>query len=107
MTFLIIGNAAGLFISYKNVNHPGIKFSRMLLFVITSLLFITLLGDNHAFEDTTLPQKIEEHMTWQARERHGDKNLALHNETWNRIQDEIKEARDRWEAAKAANKTQP
>ena len=91
LTLLVIANAAGLFLSYKNVNHAGIKFSRILLFVITVLFFLILLADNHVFEETTLPQKIEEHMTWQARQRHGDKNKTAHNETWSEIMKHLKE----------------
>jgi hypothetical protein len=55
LTLLVIANAVGLFLSYKNVNHAGIKLSRILLFVITILFFIILLADNHVFEETTLP----------------------------------------------------
>jgi hypothetical protein len=64
LTFMVIFNSVALMLAYKNQNHPGIKFSRILLFVITSLFFIILLSDNHAFEESTLPQKIEEHMTF-------------------------------------------
>ena len=74
LTFLVLFIGAALFLSYKNVNHAAIKFSRILLFVITTLLFIVLLADNHVFENTTLPQKIEDHMTFQARQRHGDQD---------------------------------
>ena len=64
LTFMVIFNSVALFLAYKNVNHPGIKFSRILLFIITSLFFMILLSDDHAFSESTLPQKIEEHMTF-------------------------------------------
>ena len=39
------------------------------------MLFITVLADDHAFEDSTLPQLIENHMTNLARARHGDDRI--------------------------------
>ena len=44
----------------------------MVLVTSTSLIFLTLLADNHIFEDSTLPQKIEENMTFAARSRHSE-----------------------------------
>ena len=38
-------------------------------------MFLSLLSDDHIFEDATLPQIIEDHMTELARMRHGDKSI--------------------------------
>jgi hypothetical protein len=55
LTFIVIFNSAFLFIAYKSQNHSGIKFSRVLLFITTMIFFFIILGDNHVFEESTLP----------------------------------------------------
>ena len=47
----------------------------MILVVLTSLLFLLLLSDDHVFENSTMPQTIEEHMTDIARMKHGDRSI--------------------------------
>jgi ABC-type multidrug transport system permease subunit len=52
-----------MFAGYMKVNNDVIKCSRILLVMLTLMLFVSLLADNHVFEESTLPQKIESHMT--------------------------------------------
>ena len=59
LTFMALFTSGFLATSYRNEHHPGIKFSRILLFISTAIMFLIILGDNHIFEDSTLPQKIE------------------------------------------------
>ena len=40
---------------YMKVNNDVIKCSRILLVIFTLLLFMSLLADNHVFEESTLP----------------------------------------------------
>ena len=48
-----------------------ITLGRISLFVCTCIVFLILLSDDHIFEDSTLPQVIEQHMTDAAMRRHG------------------------------------
>lgn len=52
-----------------------IVLGRGVIFACTVLLFLIVLGDDHVFEDSTLPQLIESHMTNLARSRHGDRKI--------------------------------
>ena len=101
LTFIMVFTSGFLFMSYKQINHSGIKFSRVLLFIVTTLFFLILLGDNHIFEDSTLPQKIEQHMTFQARARHNDEKTQLHKETWTTIKEKAEAAKAKIDAEKA------
>ena len=77
-TFVIMGGALALFFGYKkdavkkvrtghNVNLRMIKISMIVIVAATVALFFSILGDNHIFEDSTLPQIIELHMAYAAR----------------------------------------
>lgn len=52
-----------------------IVVARITVFAATVLLFLNLLSDDHVFEDSTLAQVIENHMTNLARFRHGDDSI--------------------------------
>jgi len=58
--------------AYTCQSYPNITAARILLYLTTLILFITLMGNDHVFNDSTLPQEIEMHMTNAARARHGD-----------------------------------
>ena len=70
MTVGIVISAGYLAQSYRRVEVMGIKYARMALVGMTVLLFLTILGDNHVFEDSTLPQIIELHMTDRSRKQY-------------------------------------
>lgn len=59
----IIVTFAILFTGYFKVNNEVVKCSRILLVIFTLMLFISLMADDHVFNESTLPQKIESHMT--------------------------------------------
>ena len=71
MLICIMIAGAVLFFGYKNTNAGMVAGGRVALFVATCILFFILLGDDHIFEDSTLPQVIERHMTDDAVLRHG------------------------------------
>lgn len=75
MVFLLCASGY-LFWAYKNQKMSHIVIGRILLFSITIILFIVLLSDDHVFEDSTLPQLVEMHMTYAARHRHGDQTIS-------------------------------
>ena len=75
MTLGIIACFVALNLSYKSMNQHRITIARIVLVVTTCFMFLSLLGDDHAFEDATLPQIIEDHMTELARLRHGDRSI--------------------------------
>ena len=51
----IIGSAVFLFFKYRKVDQNLIKIGRISLVIITIIMFLSLMIDNHAFEDSTLP----------------------------------------------------
>ena len=59
-----------LFLAHRSVNYRRIKFGRIGLLGSTLILFLSVLGDNHIFSGSTLPQLIELHMTYAARAKH-------------------------------------
>ena len=73
--------AAGviLLLAYMKSNAGMVAGGRIWLFVSTVILFFILLGDYHIFEDTTLPQVIERHMTDDAILRHGADDTDISN----------------------------
>ena len=71
LTLVLIGGSVFLFMAYRQVNQHKIAIGRIIIVVITSFLFLTLLSDDHIFEDSSLLQIIEEHMTESAKLRHG------------------------------------
>ena len=70
----VMVTSATLFFGYMKVNNNLIKCSRILLVIFTLFLFISLLADDHVFSEQTLPQKIEQHMTSQAKARHSPRS---------------------------------
>ena len=70
-----------LFVGYFRVNNEVVKCSRILLVIFTLLLFISLMADDHVFNESTLPQKIEGHMTEQAKNRHAPNRNHMRNNT--------------------------
>ena len=72
----IILNTVLLVHSYESKNYVRIMGSRIGVMFFTVCIFLILLADDHVFEDTTLPQRIEKHMTDLARNRHGDSSLG-------------------------------
>ena len=55
MTLGLIACFVILNLSYKNMNQHRITVARIVLVVTTCFMFLSLLGDDHAFEDATLP----------------------------------------------------
>lgn len=70
-SLLALALAIALFLGYQKQHQRMIIAGRASLFAATCLLYLILLSDDHVFEDTTLPQLIEKHMTDAARARHG------------------------------------
>ena len=75
MTLGLVGCFVVLNLSYKDMNQHRITITRIVLVITTCFMFLSLLGDDHVFEDATLPQIIEDHMTELARMRHGDRSI--------------------------------
>ena len=71
ISLIIIITIVILFFAYKTQHVNCLAFGRVALFLFTCVLYLILLTDDHIFEDSTLPQVIEMHMTDDARVRHG------------------------------------
>uniref|UniRef100_A0A7S3IDP5 Uncharacterized protein n=1 Tax=Strombidium inclinatum TaxID=197538 RepID=A0A7S3IDP5_9SPIT len=66
-----------LFDAYKTNKFARITILRAAIVVLTSLMFLLLLLDNHIFEESTIPQIIEMHMTDLAKHRHGNTSISI------------------------------
>jgi len=71
LLFLALGSSLGLYCSYKQKAFGFVNVLRTFLFLLTVMLFMTLMVDDHVFEDSTLPQIVEQHMTSAALFRRG------------------------------------
>lgn len=67
------------FMSYRRENYKTIAATRIMIVTLTCILYIMLLANDHVFNDTTLPQLIEMHMTTPAMMRHGAKGHHVDN----------------------------
>ena len=76
-TVILLLAAGYLGWAYMGQRSTHVIFGRAVVFAVTVMLFITVLADDHAFEDSTLPQLIENHMTNLARSRHGDDRINI------------------------------
>ena len=80
LLFTIALTASGviLFEAYSKSRFEVITSARIAVVAITVLLFILILSDDHIFEDSTVPQIVEEHMTELAKHRHGNKSVNVY-----------------------------
>ena len=70
LTLIFLLVSAALLQQMKKADKKKIMLTRLGLVLVTLIYIITVMGDDHVFADSTIPQKVEMYMTGLAIARH-------------------------------------